>query len=329
MAKLHNWIFLFMISYCSIHSVSAQFADNFDGSSQPGDSKPEGWNSNTGDGDAVIDFIQKDGYATIQVDATNDKRNIWWALIARQIPELDLKKLVKSNFELRAEVRIKVSHAPRRVNLHFNHQRTTDFHSHLMEYDIPDTVNWHTISFTTHDFDARVGDRINAQMALMDWGLEKYHIEIDYFKVDVVNRDKIGKDLGTQLPYHPMVADPETFTHHIKVSHDAMIDMEYPDMNFASWQIHDDVETPLLSVSGTQIVLLKWDFSDFLDKKVVKSGLLELSTHSLQRASEYQKDFGMVRVVEILNGNANWDQEKVTFESFCEGKPLERVVNKW
>ena len=35
----------------------------------------------------------------------------------------------------------------------------------------------------------------------------------------------------------------------------------------------------------------------------------------------------MVRVVEILAGDPDWNQQSVTFESFCEGHPLESVVN--
>jgi len=80
------------------------------------------------------------------------------------------------NFELKPKSGLIV----RRVNLHLNAQRTTDFHTHLMEFDIPDTVNWHTISFNIHNFDAKPGDRVYGQLAIMDWGLEKYRVDVNY-----------------------------------------------------------------------------------------------------------------------------------------------------
>lgn len=118
-----------------------------------------GWTYYTGDGSAVTDFsLSGKGYASINVDASKDKRGIWWALIRRRVSkDMDLSLLSKANYALRVEARIRVSDAPKRVNLHLNSQRTTDFHSHLMEFDIPDTLNWHTISMTTHGFDAVPG----------------------------------------------------------------------------------------------------------------------------------------------------------------------------
>ena len=90
-----------------------------------------------------------DGYASILVDATTDRRGIWWALIKRNVSDhMDLQLLGRPDTELRIEARIRVSHAPRRVNLHLNTQRTTDFHSHLMEFDIPDTE---TLAHHQHD----------------------------------------------------------------------------------------------------------------------------------------------------------------------------------
>ncbi len=310
-------------------SARAQFIDNFDGPYDSSNPKtPEGWSYATGDGTASMDFIQKDGYASILVDATGDQRGIWWALIRHQVPGLDMNELIKPEKELHVEARIRVSAAPRRVNLHFNHQRTTDFHSHLMEFDIPDTVNWYTISMTTQHFETQPGDHINVQMALMDWGHGKYRVDVDYIKVDVVNKEAIKNDLGAKLPYHPPIAAPESFKFHVQVKQDGMIDLDYHDMNFTDWQTSDeDKETPLLTVSGTQIVILRWDLSDFKDKKIAGSGLLELTSYSLQWSPQYQKDFGMVRVTEVLGGDPYWDQEKVTFDSFCQGKPLEEVLN--
>ena len=179
-------LLIFSLLFCE--RASPQFLDDFGRPSVAKASRaPDGWEFFTGDGSATMDFVQEDGFASILVDATKDQRNIWWALIKKCVsPDMDLSRLNEPGFELRIEARIRVSHAPRRVNLHLNTQRTTDFHTHLMEYDIPDTTNWHTISMTTRNFDAKPGDRIFGQMALMDWGLGKYRVDVDYVNVDTV-----------------------------------------------------------------------------------------------------------------------------------------------
>jgi hypothetical protein len=74
-------------------------------------------------------------------------------------------------------------------------------------------------------------------------------------------------------------------------------------------------------------VILRWNLRQFAGKKVVGHGLLELTTHSVQQKAERLKDFGIVRVVEILGGDPNWDQTNVTTDSFCHYEPLNRVLN--
>jgi hypothetical protein len=309
----------------------AQFSDNFDGNELVGDtSGVNGWAYFTGDGDATMTFSESgNGYASISVDATKDRRGIWWALIKRRVSEkLDLGLLAKPNYELRIEAKIKVSDAPKRVNLSFNTNRTTDFHSNLMEFDIPDTADWHTVSMTTHDFDAAPGDTVYAQLALMDWGLEKYRVDIDYFKVAIVNTDTVGPDMGVQVPYHPPVRRASEFSNKILAAQGAMIDLDYPDMNFGNWIACDvGAAARVMTISGTQFVILRWDLSRFKGKKVDGSGLLELTTYSLQRSPDYQKDFGMIRVVEITGGNPRWDEASVTCDAFCAGSPLKSVLN--
>lgn len=305
-------------------SLPAQFIDHFDGAGIP-----KGWVSVTGDGDATIDFKKKNGIATLYVDATRDKMNIWWALTRRRITGLDMRKLIRPEYELRVEARIRVSHAPRRVNLHVNHQRTTDFHSHLMEFDIPDTVNWHTISMTTRDFDTQSGDTINAHLALMDWGPEKYRVDFDYFRVDVVHRNTTEKDLGMPLPYHPPLADPSTLPLHVDAAHDAIIDLAFPGKNFNEWSVYERSSEPIpvITVSGTQFVILRWDLRALKGKKVKRAGLLELSPHSVQRSPAFRKDFGMVRITEILGGDPEWEDEAVTYNSLKGAEPIDHVIN--
>ncbi len=327
---LKQYIILLILNSLACTHAPAQFLDDFNGTSIVKDPNAiNGWAFFTGDGLATMDFRQVDDYASISVDATKDKRNIWWALIKRRVSEkLDLSLLNKPGYELRIEARIRTSHAPRRVNLHLNTQRTVDFHSHLMEFDIPDTTNWHIISMTTRDFDARPGDRVFGQLALMDWGLSKYRVDVDYMKVDIVNVASAGPDKGVQVPYHPPIPDPNSFAHKVKVAHDCIIDSQYPDMNFNNWCVQDESgKTTLLTVSSTQFVIMRWDLSAFGGKKVDGLGLLELMTHSLQRFSDKLKDFAMIRIVEILEGDPNWNQETVTYNSLCRGQSIDSVLN--
>ena len=313
-----------------LHS-QAQFLDDFQDPSLKTDRRGvDGWTCFTGDGDATMTFSASgSGYASITVDASHDTRGIWWALIKRRVSQdMDLRLLRRPHYALRIEARVRLSDAPRRVNLHLNTQRTTNFHTHLMEFDIPDTVQWHTISMTTKDFDAVPGDSIYGQLALMDWGLGRYRVDLDYFRVDIVNVDSAGPDRGVQVPYHPPVPDLGSFRHRVPVADDAMVDLQYPDMNFNSWCVQTDSgRVPLLTVTGTQFAILRWDLNAFAGRTVLGSGVLELTTHTLQRSPEYSKDFGMVRIAEILGGDPRWNQAAVTTHTLCRGEPPDRVIN--
>jgi hypothetical protein len=328
-AKQFSWLLLVALHFCG--QASAQFIDDFNDTSVKTD--PEGihgWTFQAGDGTATMDFRQGGkGYASIFVDATTDKRGIWWALVERKVSDnMDLTLLQRPGYEFRIETRIRVSHAPRRVNLQVLTQRTTDDDSHLMEYDIPDTENWHTISMTTHHFDAKPGDTIIGHMALMDWGLEKYRVDVDYIKVDIVNAATAGPDKGEAVPYHPPIADPKIFAHQVKVAEDSMIDLENTDVNLNDWYaVTGARKVNLLTVDGTHYLILRWNLSTFAGKKVADHGLLELTTYSVQRKAHDLKDFGIVRVVEILGGDPNWDQKTVTTDSFCHWQTLNRVLN--
>jgi len=331
-------IFIFLI----YSNASAQFIDDFNDVVIIKDPRAiDGWAFFTGDGEATMGFWQGGGFASILVDATKDKRNIWWALIKRRVSSnFDLSLLKKPGHEIRIEARIRVSHAPRRVNLSLNTQKTVDFHTHLMEFDIPDTTSWHTISMTTHDFEAEPGDMVFGQLALMDWGLGKYRVDVDYMKVDIVNTalpvavlwtpygELTGPDKGVQVPYHPPIPDPNTFEHEIKVVQDCIIDVQYPDMNFNDWFAQNEAgKVNLLTVNGTQFVVMRWDLSAFAGRQVAGLGLLELTTHSLQRCCDDIKDFGQVRIVEILGGKPNWNQQTVTYNSLCQGQAIDSVLN--
>jgi len=197
-----------------------------------------------------------------------------------------------------------------------------------MEFDIPDTLRSHTISMTTRDFQAGPGDAVNAQLALMDWGLEKYRVDLDYFKVDVVNVASTGPDKGEQVPYHPPIPDQDTFVHHVSVVQDGIISLQYPDVNFNDWHVTDETgKTRVLMVSGTQFVILRWDLSAIAGMQITGHGLLELTTHSVQVGDAEVEEFGQVRVAEILGGDPAWNQETVTLNSLTRGRPLDEVFN--
>ncbi len=160
----------------------AQFLDSFD------NKKIEGWFFFTGDGAAKMDFIQRDGYATILIDGTKDEHNVYWTLIKRDVTAfLDLNKLKDPSFQLRVEAKVRVHNAPRRLNFMVNTNRTTNYHIDLMEYDIPDTTDWHVISMTTKKFDALPGDTVYVQLCATDYGIGKYYVDVDYYRADIVN----------------------------------------------------------------------------------------------------------------------------------------------
>jgi hypothetical protein len=309
----------------------AQFHDTFETTPLRTDPDAlEGWAFFTGDGEASMDFrADSQGHASILVDATRDRQGIWWALIKRRVSgDLDLALLAQPGYELRIEARVRTSHAPRRVNLHLNTQRTTDFHSHLMEFDLPEADTWYTISMTTRDFDARPGDSVFGQLALMDWGLDRYRVDVDDFRVDVVERATAGPDGGDAVPYHPPIPDPESFAHALPAAVSAVVDRAWPDVNLRGWGGQKgDRRQALLTVSGTQIVILRFDLGAFAGRRVSDHGLLELTTHEVLRAPTDLEEFGKVRVVEILGGDPDWERDTVTLDSLCGGEPLEEVLN--
>jgi hypothetical protein len=323
--------FIAVVLFLAANGAEGQFLETFDNPLLRVDpSGVNGWSFFAGDGQAMVDFrATGEGHASILVDATSDRRNIWWALIKHRVSEdLDLERLARPGWELRIETRIRPSHAPRRVNLHVNTQRTTDFHSHLMEFDLPEAGRWHTISMTTRGFSVRPGDNVNAQMALMDWGRGTYRVDVDYLRVDVVKVAQTEPDLGEPLPYHPPIPDAETFEHAVRAAESAVIDVANPDVNLGEWSVLEGgLRRRLLTVGGTTWVVLRWNLEAFAGRRVVGHSLLELTTHSVQRNAEEIKDFGLVRVVEILDGDPSWKRDSVTVSSLLAGEAFEDVFN--
>lgn len=308
--------------------AGAGFRDDFDARIALDAEARAGWASRSDDGDAGVRLFHEDGRAVIEVDARSDRRNIWWAMIRRSLSgHIDREELARPDRELRVEARVRPSAAPRRINMHFNHSRTTDFHSHLMEYDLADT-GWHRISFTTRGFDALPSDDLFFQMALIDWGQDLFRLEIDHITVDVVDPDASGPHLGSPLPYRPELPPLASLSQVVPPAADAMVDKVWPDVNFRSWtDMSGGAESSKLSISSSQIILLRWDLSAFAGRQPKGWGLLELTTDSVQWAPTELEEFGYLRVVEILGGDVDWSRETVTLESFLAGEPIGRVLN--
>lgn len=312
-------------------SAHAQFLDEFDAP------KLEGWFTMAGDGSATVEFVPRDGFARMQIDGTQDRHNVWWTLIKRDVsPFLDLEKLADPAYELRVEARIRISHAPRRVNFMINTQRTTDFHEHLREYDIADHTGWHVISMTTRNFDARPGDTVFVQFAATDWGAGKFHVDVDYYRADVVRRDSAGPDKGEPLIYHPVAPDPNTFSHHLAADHDSLINVEFPEVNFNDWHVETDGgPARVLSLASHQWAVLRWDFERLRGARAAGAGVLELTTHSAPKGGDYTRhfgedlgmEFGKIRVIEVLGGDPAWEQGGVTFASLLRGAEYNDVFN--
>lgn len=325
-------LFLAALSLLALPAATrAQFHDSFDGG------KIEGWFTLAGDGAAKVEFVPQDGFARLQTDATADKHGIWWTLIKRDITAfIDLEKLKDPAYELRVEARVRASHAPRRVNFMLNTQRTTDYHEHLREYDLPDTTGWHTISMTTRNFDAVPGDTVFVQFALTDWGTEKYHVDIDSYRADVVRRDQAGPDVGEPLVYHPAVPPTETFAQHLPVAHDSVINTEFPEVNFNQWRLTEaSGPARVLTITGDQWAILRWNFGPLRQQQAAGAGVLELTTASLALGGAYVEhwgqdfgeEFGKVHVIEILGGDPAWEQAKVTYDNLLQGRRYADVFN--
>jgi hypothetical protein len=181
---------------------------------------------------------------------------------------------------------------------------------------------------TTRGFDAGPGDTVNAQMALMDWGLGRYRVDVDYVKVDVVEADKAGPDLGPPIPYHPPLADPASFARALTVAADLTVDLGEPGVNLDNWQATDaGGKARVLSVGGTRAALLRWDFGRLAGKRVAGPGLLELTTRSLALSAEERPDFGLLRVVETVGGEPAWDEKKAAWTGISRGAPRDLILD--
>jgi hypothetical protein len=263
------------------------------------------------------------------VDARADKRNIFWALIKRAVtPGIDMQKLTTPGHALKMEMRLRLSDAPRRVHFQINTNRTTDFHANLREFDIADT-DWHTISWTNTGLDVKPGDDVFATLGMTDLGRAIYTAEIAYVKASVVDVAEAVHDQGPPLKYRPDL--PATFANTLSVAEDAIIDSAYPWVNLKDWtELSPDEGTlgvHVLSVSGSQITILRFDFSKFKGKTADGWGVLELTTANAAFAPTNLEEFGYLRTVEIKGTAPDFKRDSVTWDSFFNGRPVLDVLN--
>ncbi|MDQ8184155.1 hypothetical protein [Pelagicoccus sp. SDUM812002] len=316
-----------LFTLTSAITCHGQFFDDFDGD------EIEGWFTMTGDGWAEMELVPRGGYARLSVDATKDPYNVWWAIMKQDLSRfLDLEKLKDPAYELRVEIRVRPSVGPRRINVMINTQRTTDYHKQLREFDVSDTSGWSTISMTTQDLDASPGDELNVQLGITDWGHDHYYLDIDYYKADIVKAATNAPELGEPLVYHPETAELDSFSEHLSVAHDLVINPDFPEVNFHEWKNGED---RVLTVNSSQWPILRWDFGAAEGMKAAGPGILELSTQSIVKGGNYigaygedlGVEFGKVRVIEIFGGDRSWDQSTATYESFTHGEDLETLIN--
>jgi hypothetical protein len=313
-------------------AASAEFLEQFKGAKLAVDPQAhKGWAAFTGSGEATVTFTQKNHHGFMTVDARKDRRNIYWAIIKRSISAgIDANELARPDRELRLEAKLRISDAPRRVHFQINHTRTANVHINLREFDLPDT-NWHTISFTTKDFDATPQDEIFFVLGMTDMGRAVYTTEIEYIKVSVVDPSTAGPDLGMSLKYRPPMPPVSSYANAVPVFEDAIVDSAYPWVNFRAWTAYEPDEgtigTQVLAVSGSQMIVLRWDLSKFKGRTPDGWGILELTTNSVEWAPTNLEEFGYLRTVEIKGGDPNWKRDSVTRDSLFQGKPELDVLN--
>lgn len=325
-------VYILMTIFFVSTKCEAQFIDEFD--KQEVD---KAWQLMTGDGTPTMKFLQRNGYATIYVDGSTDKQNVYWTLIKRNIASfLDMQKIKDPNYELRVEAKVRIHNPPRRVNFMVNTQRTTDFHRDLMEFDLPDT-GWHVISMTTNQLDAITGDQLNVQLCVTDFGLRQYEVDIDYYKADIINIKTAEKDKGPAVPYHPFIPSINNFSNHLSVTHDALINSDFPEVNFNNWKARDKSGAAnVLTIHGHQWAILRWDLAKFKNAIADGAGVFEFTTYSVHSGGNYTKAYGhdygeefpRVRVIEILGGDPAWDQGAVSYNILMQGKDYHEVFNE-
>jgi hypothetical protein len=325
---MNRYLALFSLWFLPMVNAHAEFHQDFQNPSDRAGALSV-WHATPGAGEATSTLEVGSDYLRMKVDSTQDRRGVWWSIMGREISQyLDLETLAQPGHELRVKVRVRISHAPRRINLTFNTQRTTDFHQNKLQYEIPTAGEWHTITFTTTHFDGRPGDRVNVELAMIDWGHDHYHTDIGEISAMVVDPVVAGPDIGDQTPYHAPVPPLNTFKNILPVAQDAVVDTLWHDFLLNQWEA-DSITgaVPALSVNGTQWTILRWDIKASKNLKPKGPGVLVLHTLSSSRARNHTDDDGRIRVMEILRGDPLWTRETVTLDSLTQGLPPKSILH--
>jgi len=294
----------------------AQYRVDFNGDYQgfePNNLKD--WRTATGDGNIIFRQKFEEGSVALSIDPLRDKKNIWYAFMHQSISDhIDFEKLKQPGYELRMEAKVMPSHAPRRINMYLS---SLDSGGFLREFDLDKANEWHTISMVTSGFDFDPNIPLMTQVSMMDWGIsEIYELKIDYIKVDLVKVTDDPKQFGEPLIYRPSLKTADVYPEILLPSKNAMIDSKMPNEALTGWSDEVEGKAGVLQVDQSKTVLLQWDFSKYKGKKVAEAGQLELSTNTLLRKRNSQKDFGEIRCSEILNVVDPWDDATVTYNSF-------------
>jgi len=318
----HSFLLILFIGFQTQAQYRVDFNEGYNGFWP--DNLP-GWTTRTGDGNIIFRQKFEDGSAVLNVDARNDKRNIWYAFMHQSISDIiDTEKLALPEFELRMEARVKPSHAPRRINMYLS---SLDAGGFLREFDLDEANEWHTISMVTSGFTFDPDKPLMAQVSLMDWGVSDiFELHVDYIQVDLVHVDEEHIQYGLPLGFHPPILDASAFKEEV-VAKTNLIDISFPEEVLKPWisPIGDD-PVSLLEVDQTKIILLHWDLEKFKGRLADGEGQVELSTHSLFLRKDSPKDFGMIRFCEIQNYDENWMNSSSTYNDFVKSGDLSELI---
>src|SRR5690606_7435590 len=131
----------------------------------------------------------------------------------------------------------------------------------------------------------------------------------DYFKADIINTKKEWPTSPLAVPYNPAIPQLSTFVNQLEVTHDALINSYFPEVNLNDWHVKEKSgETRILTINENQWTVLRWDLEEFKNSKADGAGVLEFTTYSAPYGGNYMEayepglgeEFPRVRIIEII-----------------------------
>jgi len=282
------------------------------------------WVTHFGDGAIVPSLEAKVGYMRFKVNAEGASHNVWWTIMISEIqPNKELGPLPEG-YKLWMEAEVRASHPFKRINMRLKSQRTVDHHADLMEFDLGSGLDWQTLRFYPPGLDYQPGDRLSCHLAMIDWGLEQFHLDVRNVKIYVAGPDQLSLSANA-LPYHPEPNPASSYQHKITVEEDGMVDLVYPDENLFGW---GDGNQRLLGVSHDLVSLLKWDLSEIDAGTVDDWGLLKMEVHSSIQVPEPSDEYCRIRVMEIIGGIEDWQAKSLTYRDLANGSQQWEVFSQ-